>query len=76
MVGESCNTAKSIIGIEQLLTFRTVLIATVVTLGDVILLLRDDPAVCTIIGRYSDFNDEEFLGKRFPGRVKDNTLLS
>ncbi|WP_163341098.1 hypothetical protein [Desulfopila sp. IMCC35008] len=51
MIGESSNTAESIISIEQLPAFRTILVSVVVTLGDVIFLLSDDPTVCTIIGR-------------------------
>ncbi|WP_304511261.1 hypothetical protein [Desulfopila sp. IMCC35008] len=64
MIGKSRNTPESIIGIKQLPTFRTVLVPVVITLGDIILLLSNDPAICTIIGRYGGFSEEDLWGKR------------
>jgi hypothetical protein len=62
VIGESSNTSKPVISIEESLPFRTILVLAIIALGDVILLLGNDPTVCTIIGRYGDFNERELFG--------------
>ena len=50
MVGQGHDAAESVVGVEELPSFRTVLVGVVVALGNVVFLLTDDPAVGPVIG--------------------------